>query len=98
MALSIYPLPIVSHNGQQHVLCTPADLPDFCNTLNLGQTDLPEWCNDFLQAPLERSPPRSPFSTPDKRQEKKTKQSPGGGSKAGTPRMQAESARDQNDE
>lgn len=50
----------VPHNGQQHVLRTPTGLPD-CTALNLGQTDLPEWYSDFMQAPTERSPPRSPF-------------------------------------
>lgn len=87
----------VSHNGQQHVLRTPADLPDFCAALNLGQIDLPDWYSDFLQAPLERSPPSSTLSTPDKRLFKKSIHSHSGGSKVGTPQRQADAARDQED-
>lgn len=87
----------VSHNGHQHILHTPADLPDFCTALNLGQKDLPEWYSDFLLTPPKRNPPRSPFSTLDKRQSKRSKHGRGGGSKAGTPRMQAEAFGDQDD-
>lgn len=74
-------------NGQQHILSTPTDLPNFCDALNLGPVELPDWYADFKLAPLERSPPRSPFSTSDKRQSKKQKQS--GGSKVGTFKLHA---------
>lgn len=33
---------MVSYNGHQHTLRTPADLPEFCRALDMDQIDLPE--------------------------------------------------------
>ena len=79
---------VVSSNGQQHTLRTPADLPEFCDALGLDPVDVPDWYAEFLHPLPERSPPTSPLSTPDARLSKKAKHSKGGGSRAGTPRRQ----------
>lgn len=86
---------IVSANGHQHVLRTPADLPDFCAGLCIDPVDLPDWYADFALPPHDRSPPRSPFSTPEKRFSKKMKQGRSGGSKQGTPNSRPRVDRDQ---
>lgn len=51
---------LVTYNGRQHSLCTPGDLPEFCNSLQLGQIELPEWYQEFILPPPEWSPPHSP--------------------------------------
>lgn len=70
-------------------------LVEFCDALDLSMIELPDWYAEFLHPLLDRSPPESPFSTPDKRLAKKAKHGRGGGSKAGTPRRQAEALREQ---
>lgn len=72
---------LVNQNGRQHILRSPEDLPDFCQALHLEQVELPEWYQEFMLPPLERSP----FSSPDKRISKKMKSARPGGSQAGTP-------------
>lgn len=84
----------VSHNGHQFTLHTPADLPEFCEALDLGEIELPDWYAEFLHPLPTRSPPDSPLSTPDKRPTKKSKQGRGGGPKLDTPRRQADASRD----
>lgn len=88
----------VTYNGRQCTLRTPADLSDFCAALDLDPINLPEWYADYLQPPLERTPPSSPSTTPDKRLSKKYKHSRGSSSKLGTPQRLIEVHRDQEDE
>lgn len=76
----------VTYNGRQAILRSPADLPEFCEALDLEPMDLPEWYEEILQPPLIRSPPTSPLSSPDKRLSKKHKQNKGNSSHADTPR------------
>lgn len=81
---------LVNHNGWQHILRSPEDLPEFWHALQLGPIDLLEWYQEFLLPPLER---RSPFASPEKQQSKKMKASRQGGSQAGTPNNKAHSSR-----
>ena len=76
---------VVTVAGKQHTLRTPTDLPYFCEALNLEPMALPDWYQEYTLPPLSRSPPDSPFSTPDKQKSKKQKQGRGGNSQAGTP-------------
>ena len=76
---------VVTLAGKQHILRTPPDLPGFCEALNLELMELPEWYQEFILPPLPRSPPDSPFSTPDKHRSKRPKHGRGSGSQAGTP-------------
>lgn len=78
---------IVSANGHQHILRTPSELPDFCAGLDLDLVELPDWYADFVLPPHDRSPTRSPFSTPEKRLPKKMKHGKAGGSETGTPNL-----------
>lgn len=80
---------IVATNGHQHILRTPSDLPDFCAGLGLDPVDLPDWYAEFALPPHNRSPSRSPFSTPEKRSSKKMKSSKAGSSKFNTPNPRA---------
>lgn len=77
----------------QHSLHTPENLPDFCDSLKLDLADLPEWYQFFLLPPLERSPPFSPFISPEKCQFKKMKHNWHGRSNAGTPNTRVHSLR-----
>lgn len=61
---------LVTHNGRQHTLRTPNDLPEFCNALQIDPIDLPEWYQEFTLPPKEWSPPHSPFTSPEKHQSK----------------------------
>lgn len=76
---------LVTHNGRQHTLRSPEDLPEFCNAVHLGPVNLPEWYQEFRIPPLERSPPCSTFVSPEKHLSKKMKQGGQRSSVAGTP-------------
>lgn len=52
-----------------------------------------EWYQKFHLPPMERSPLRSPFASPEKHQLKKMKSTRQGGSQAGTPNNRAHSSR-----
>lgn len=57
-------------------------LVEFCDALDLGMIELPDWYAKFLHPLPDRRPPESPFSTLDKRLEKKAKHGRGEGRKA----------------
>lgn len=84
---------IVNYNGKQHTLCSPEDLPEFCQALQMDSAELPEWYQDFILPPLDKQQTRSPFTSPDKRHPKKMKSSRPGGSQAGTPSNRPHSSR-----
>lgn len=64
----------VTYNGHQYVLRTPADLPELCEALDMEHLHLLDWYAEFLHIPQVRSPPASPFVSPDKMEAKKFKQ------------------------
>lgn len=68
---------IVNHGGKKHVPRTPADLLDFCEAMNLDIINLLKWYQEFTLPLGEKSPPRSPFSSPEKRSSKKMKKNEG---------------------
>lgn len=84
---------VVTQAGKQHILRTPADLQGFFDSLKLDSVALPEWCQEFALPRADGGPPRSPFSTPDKRASKKMKQHRGLGSLRGMPNAKPASSR-----
>lgn len=88
---------LVNHNGRQHTLRSPEDLPDFCHALQIDLIELPEWYQEFLLPPRENTQARSPLTSPDKRHSKKMKPSRPGGSQAGTPNNRPHSSRGMED-
>lgn len=54
----------VTHNGNQHILKTPDDLPMFCEALQIPPMDLPDWYREFRFPKLSHSPPVALHSTP----------------------------------
>lgn len=84
---------LVTHNGKQHMLRTPSDLPEFCNSLQLDQIDLPEWYQEFTLPPKDRSLPHSPLTTPEKHHSKKQKQTCHDAQLTGTPRNRPQSSK-----
>lgn len=80
---------LVTSDGRQHTLRTPEDLPDFCDALQLGVVELPDWYQEFIITPQVRSPLRSPLNTPEKQHTKKQKHFRSDPQSSGTPRSRA---------
>lgn len=74
---------VVSSNVHQHILRTPAELPNFCAGLRMDFVDLPDWYADFTLPPTNQT--HSQLSTPEKRIPKKMRHGKAGGSKSDTP-------------
>lgn len=76
---------VVKLAGKQHILRSPAVLPDFCAGLGLDRVELPDWYQEFALPPPTRSPHSTPSSTPEKQFSKRMKHGRGGGQHSGTP-------------
>ena len=89
---------VVTKAGRQHVLRSPADLPEFFEALDLDPVAVPEWYQEFALPRMDNGSCRSPLSTPEKRLTKRPKQNRGHGSQSGTPNLRQGPSRAQEED